>query len=153
MYTGRGDRQTEKTSRPVALVLLALLTTAVCAGSTRANSQYRPGLRIVNHVETLGSPGTSYSALSRINQRNTFPEDAPMVPFQPLQPGQSVRGDDSFPLASPMSIMPEKLTAAPPTVPGLGGVSDEEGASVYDNSPPNWLHKARKSLGLNENEN
>jgi hypothetical protein len=134
----------------VSIVLIA--AEPVCTASARIRDKYRPGLRIVNHVETLGVPGTSYSALSSVNQRNAYPEDAPMMPFQPLQPGQSVRGDDSFPLASPMSIMPEKFTAKPPTVSGLGGVTDEEGANVYDNSPPNWLTKARTSLGLTEKE-
>ena len=64
------------------------------------------------------------------------------------QPGLNVRGDDSFPLASPVNIEPYPLKAKPFPVPNMGGVTDEEGLKVYDNSAPNWNEKAREKLGL-----
>ncbi len=109
-----------------------------------------PNVKLVNHVETLGAPASSYAAIKKRaegedNLPKTYP---PQQPFQPLQPGQSVRGDDSFPLASPVSIEPYPFKAKPFPVPHMGGISDEEGLKVYDNSPPNWNEKAREKLGL-----
>jgi len=91
-----------------------------------------PNIKVVNHVETLGE-GKTYTA---------------QQPFQPLQPGQGVRGDDSFPLASPVNIEPYPLKAKSFSVPNMGGITDEQGLKVYDNSAPNWNLKAREKLGL-----
>ena len=51
-------------------------------------------------------------------------------------------------LSVPVSIEPYPFKAKPFPVPHMGGISDEEGLKVYDNSPPNWNEKAREKLGL-----
>ena len=109
-----------------------------------------PNVKLVNHVETLGAPASSYAAIrKRVQGEDGLPKTyPPQQPFQPLQPGQSVRGDDSFPLASPVSIEPYPFKAKPFPIPHMGGISDEEGLKVYDNSAPNWNEKAREELGL-----
>ena len=114
------------------------------------NYNVMPNVKLVNHVETLGAPASSYASIKKRaqgedNLPKTYP---PQQPFQPLQPGQSVRGDDSFPLASPVSIEPYPFKAKPFSVPHMGGISDEEDLKVYDNSAPNWNEQARETLGL-----
>ena len=137
------------------LVSFAMIVHAATATGLRnkAGQGYRPGLKIVNHVETLGMPGTSYSPYSKVRNSNPVKDiEAPLVPFQPLQPGQSVRGDDSFPLASPMQTAPYPMVAKAPEVEGMGGVTDKEGMKMYDVSAPDWLSRAREHLGLSKGE-
>eukprot|EP00945_MAST-04E_sp_MAST-4E-sp1_P004329 g4329.t1 len=124
-----------------------LFCTAVFVDATSATGlRYRPGLKVVNHVETLGMAGTSYSPYSKVRDSNPMKNiDVPMVPFQPLQPGQSVRGDDSFPLASPMQTAPYPFTAKAPEVEGIGGITDKEGMRIANNdfvqAPDSYIEK------------
>ena len=157
--TNQSERERERrtiTRSMVTRVVFVpfLFCTAVFVDTTSATGlRYRPGLKVVNHVETLGMAGTSYSPYSKVRDSNPMKNiDVPMVPFQPLQPGQSVRGDDSFPLASPMQTAPYPFTAKAPEVKGIGGITDKEGMRMFDVSSPDWLTRAREHLGLSKGD-